>query len=138
MSPLGLLFVVASPAFVWSFWLEAANASGLALDHALAAAREAHRPVLLDFSADWCAACRILDRETYADPTVIAEARRFVTIRVDASRSDDATAALAKRFDVRVLPTVVFVSSRGEVLVSPRVAGAVAPAAFVRELRRVP
>jgi thioredoxin:protein disulfide reductase len=124
-------------AFVWSVRIAGDGAPPPDLDRILAAARVAHRPVLVDFFADWCAACRVLDRETYGASSVIAAAGRFVTVRVDVSRDDAAPTALAARFHVRGLPTVAFVSSRGEILPSPRVLGVAAPAQFVGELRRV-
>jgi thiol:disulfide interchange protein DsbD len=123
--------------FVWNAQLGGNASPPPDIDDLLAAARAAHRPVLIDFSADWCAACRILDRETYSSPSVIAEAGRFVTVRVDASRDDATAADLAARFGINELPTVVFTSSRGDVLVSPRIRGVVGARRFVGELRRV-
>jgi len=35
------------------------------------------RPMLVDFTAEWCGACKELSRITFSDPTVMVEARRF-------------------------------------------------------------
>jgi thiol:disulfide interchange protein DsbD len=100
-------------------------------------ARAAGRPVMLIFGADWCAACRLLDRETLDDPRVVREASRFQTIRIDLGRSDDAAAALGRRFDADRLPTVAFISSSGAPVESARVTGFVDAGALLRALEAV-
>jgi thiol:disulfide interchange protein DsbD len=106
-------------------------------ESALAQARAQGRPVLIDFFADWCAACKELDRETYVAPEVVQEGRRFFTIKVDGTNEAQAVQALYERFGVQGLPTVAFVSSQGRVLQSPRVTGFLEPAPFLAELRKV-
>ena len=93
---------------------------------------------MIDFYAAWCAACRLLDRNAYTAPDVISNTDRFVTIRIDASNGDEAAEALAKRFGVRGLPTVAFVSSRGDVLKSSNIVGLVDASTLARELRKIP
>ena len=123
----------------WSFAFPGKDASALPkLDDVLASARAAQRPVMIDFYAEWCAACRLLDRKTYADPAVIRQTKRFITIRIDLTDVDDATDVLAKRFGVLGLPTVAFVSSRGAVLDSSNILGLVDAATLARKLRKIP
>jgi thiol:disulfide interchange protein DsbD len=106
-------------------------------DRALAQAAQDHRPVLIDFAADWCAACKELDRETYSAAPVVAEGQRFVTIKVDGTNEPESVQALYKRFGVQGLPTIAFVSSAGALLNSPRVTGFIEPDAFLSELHKV-
>jgi thioredoxin:protein disulfide reductase len=107
------------------------------VDQALAAARASGKPVMIDFFAEWCAACKELDRATYVAPQVVSEAQRFVRIKVDGTNGQDALDALYQRFGIEGLPTVAFVSSRGEILVHPRVTGFLGPEEFLEEMRRV-
>jgi len=107
------------------------------VDAALARARAEHKPVMIDFFAEWCAACKELDRETYVAPTVVAEASRFVRIKVDGTNAQDPVDALYQRFGVNGLPTVAFVSSEGKVLDDPRVTGFLGPEKFTEALRQV-
>ena len=45
--------------------------------------------LLLDLSADWCRECKEMDRTTFADPAVAAEAARFpAALRVDCTDAD--------------------------------------------------
>lgn len=78
-----------------------------------ALARDRHQPVLVDFGAEWCAACNELLRHTFTDPAVRREARRFVTVRVDATESTPALDALQARHQVRGLPTVLLLDASG-------------------------
>jgi thioredoxin:protein disulfide reductase len=107
------------------------------VDKALASARASGKPVMIDFFAEWCAACKELDRATYVAPQVVAESERFVRIKVDGTNGQDALDALYQRFGIEGLPTVAFVSSRGEILEHPRVMGFLGPVEFLEEMRRV-
>lgn len=104
---------------------------------ALARARASGQPVMIDFFAEWCAACKELDRFTYVAPAVQAEARRFVSVKVDGTNENDDVDKLYERFGVKGLPTVAFVDSSGNLLSEPRVTGFLAPEEFLRELQKV-
>jgi thiol:disulfide interchange protein DsbD len=128
-----------APSFLWRHVMPAKKASFSTeeFEQALALARTEGKPVLIDFFADWCAACKELDRETYPSPEVISESGRFHSIKIDATKAEDSLDALMERFGVQGLPTVAFVSSDGEVLKAPRVTGFLEPKLFIEELKKV-
>jgi thiol:disulfide interchange protein DsbD len=73
------------------------------------------RPLLVDFTAEWCGACKKLDKETFAEAGVGAEMGRFLAVKVDATHGDDpAVEATLQRFRVVGLPTVLVFDSRGK------------------------
>jgi thiol:disulfide interchange protein DsbD len=77
-------------------------------------AESERRPMLIDFTAEWCAACNELSRITFADPKVMTEASRFVAVKVDATHDDDPSIDQVKdRYRVVGLPTVVLIGSDG-------------------------
>lgn len=103
----------------------------------LVRARAEKKPVMIDFTADWCLACKDLDRHTYIDPNVRTEARRFINLKLDATEIDKPTQELFERYSVLGLPTVVFVDSTGKILDEPRVTGFVEPERFLTLMAQV-
>jgi thiol:disulfide interchange protein DsbD len=119
----------------------AGAASGLAWVHqdeagALARARAEGRPVIIDFWADWCAACKELDRLAWADPRVQEAARRFVTVKMDGSQDSDAFQRVFDKYGVVGMPTVIFIDAAGREL-PVRVTGAIAADEMLRFLGAV-
>jgi len=73
------------------------------------------RPVFIDFFADWCAPCKELDKHTFAAPEVVERSRQFVMLKVDlTSEEDPRTEALRSKYQVRGVPTLVFLDSNGQ------------------------
>lgn len=106
-------------------------------DSALAQARAQGRPVMIDFFAEWCEACKELDRDVYVKPEVASESSRFLNIKVDATNEDEVITQLFSRFGIQGLPTVAFVSSAGELLTNPRVTGYLEADEFLGQLKQV-
>jgi thiol:disulfide interchange protein DsbD len=94
------------------------------------------RPLLVDFTAAWCAACKELDKLTFAAEEVNAEASRFVAVKVDATVDDDPeVVATLERYQVKGLPTVlVFDSSGKEAL---RYTDFVPPDRFLNDIKQI-
>jgi thiol:disulfide interchange protein DsbD len=93
------------------------------------------RGVLLDFSADWCAACHELELRTFPDPKVVAAARGFDAYRLDMSANQSPqVAAFGRRYGVKGLPTVVFLRPDGSEARGARVEGFVSAAEFVKRI----
>ncbi len=82
---------------------------------ALASAGAEEKPMLIDFGAEWCTACKELEDQTFADATVRAEAQRFVALRVDATDDDDKEVVRLKdKYKVVGLPTVIMLDKTGK------------------------
>ncbi len=99
----------------------------------LQAAKSAHRPIVIDFSADWCVPCREMERTTFIDPAVVREAAGFVRLRANLTAENSANQALIKEFGVVGVPTTVFIDANG--IVRKHRVGYIGPAEFLKDLR---
>jgi thiol:disulfide interchange protein DsbD len=83
---------------------------------ALARVSVEHKPLLVDFGASWCGACKELEEKTFPDPRVIAEGGRFVALHVDATDDDDPEVARLRRKygALEGLPVLVAFGSDGK------------------------
>lgn len=125
--------------FHWALTFKAEQAkSAEPFEAVLAEAKKSCRPVMIDFFADWCAACKELDTHTYVANDVKTEAERFISVKVDGTEDHAVLDTLYERFGIQGLPTVAFVDGRGEVLKAPRVTGFLPPEKFLAEMQKVP
>ena len=78
----------------------------------IALAAQLNKPMVIDFSTEWCGWCKKVEREVFPSPEFISVAQRFVCIRVDAEARRD----LASKYRVHGYPTAVILDSSGREL----------------------
>jgi thiol:disulfide interchange protein DsbD len=69
---------------------------------------------MVDFTADWCGACKEFAKHTFTDPRVTDKAGTFVALKFDATDDEDPQVdQVKKKYNVVGLPTVVIFDSTG-------------------------
>jgi thiol:disulfide interchange protein len=95
--------------------LAATQLEFLPFAQALQRAKAEGKPVLADFSAIWCPACRALHQTVFTDPAVRAAVRaRTVLARID-YESPEAPAFMGE-YSVSSFPTLLLIDSDGRLL----------------------
>jgi len=108
-----------------------------ALEAALAQARSAGQPVMIDFTADWCVSCREMEEYTFPDPSVVAALAPYVLLRADVTENDEDDKALLAYFNSYGPPTIAFFDAHGMQQDPYRLVGYVPAERFAEHVTRL-
>ncbi|MGR5279260.1 protein-disulfide reductase DsbD [Vibrio rotiferianus] len=106
------------------------------LEAALAQAKQAGKPVMLDFYADWCVACKEFEMYTFHDPSVEAKLQDFVLLQADVTKNQVKDIELLKHMNVLGLPTIEFWDANGEHVSNARLTGFMQAEPFLEHINR--
>ncbi len=104
-----------------------------ALDQAI---KESSKPVMLDFSADWCTSCKELEHITFKDPEVVKLLSNFTLLRADVTQNSDDDKAMLKRYNLFGPPAMLFYKN-GKMLKEYKTIGYKSPQEFIPTLKKV-
>ena len=79
-------------------------------ENAMQQARAQNKPILIDFYADWCGPCKMMDERTYPDRQVIAQSQNWITVKVNGEKRPDVMQA----YGLNAYPTIVFAHGNGQ------------------------
>ncbi|WP_051382483.1 protein-disulfide reductase DsbD [Bradyrhizobium sp. Tv2a-2] len=100
-------------------------------------AREQHRVVMVDFSAEWCTVCKLMEHDLFSQDAVRQEFRSLLLVRADLTHFDQDGKNLMKRFAVVGPPTIVFLNpDNGREIQEARIVGDVSLVSFLSRLER--
>lgn len=125
---------VAAPSAQQSEWQTVTTPAEL--DAALAEAKSAGQPLLLDWYADWCISCKVIEREVLSAPAVTAQLGGYRLIRFDITESREDQRALLDRYQLFGPPAILFFGAKGDEWADLRVVGEISAADFAERLTR--
>ena len=107
-----------------------------ALEQALASSRQAGNPVLVDFFAEWCVACKVLEETTLSHPDVLNAMGGFDLYRVDITEINADSQAIMEQYNILGLPALVFFTPASAEIPDSRVLGEMGPERFIEHLNK--
>ena len=104
------------------------------LEQALASSRQAGKPVLVDFFAEWCVACKVLEETTLSNQAVLTQMQGFDLYRVDITEINADSQAIMAQYNILGLPALVFFTPTSTEIPKSRVLGEMGPERFIEHL----
>ncbi|VVE73288.1 thiol:disulfide interchange protein [Pandoraea captiosa] len=104
------------------------------LDARIAQAVDKGQWTLIDFYADWCASCHVIERNVFGDPTVAARLAQMQVLRPDVTKHDAIDQTLMKRWGVLGPPTLILVDATGKEVREHRMVGEMNATTFLSRL----
>ncbi|MEA3371236.1 MAG: protein-disulfide reductase DsbD [Campylobacterota bacterium] len=95
------------------------------------------KKILLDFSAEWCVACKELEEITFVDKDVKTKMGEFILVRADVTDNGEKEKALNKKYGVFGPPVMIFFDEESNVQKSKTVVGFIEPKPFLEHLNKL-
>lgn len=106
-------------------------------EEAVSAAIAEGRPVMIDFTAEWCIPCHELKAGAFKDEEVLEVSERFVRLEVDVTRTTEENSQVRQQWDVRGVPTIVFLDAEGNEVLDARIQSNVPGSRLVEAMKSV-
>ena len=106
------------------------------LDRVLAEARSSGTPLLLDWYADWCISCKVIEHEVLNDPVVVERLKGYRLLRFDITASNAEQRALLDRYQLFGPPALMFFGKDGVERADVRVIGEISAKDFAERVAR--
>ncbi|PVZ66276.1 protein-disulfide reductase DsbD [Pelagibaculum spongiae] len=95
------------------------------------------QPVMLDFYADWCVSCKVMERDVFPDPQVQQALQGYKLLRSDVTANDAIDQGLMSNFGVIAPPTLLFFDANGMELRQFRITGEKDREQFLSHLKKL-
>ena len=103
-----------------------------ALQRELDAAKAQGQWVLLDYYADWCVSCKVMEKQVFGQPRVLDALNDVRLLRLDVTADNAASRELLGRYQVPGPPSLLWIGVDGEERRSQRITGEVDADTFLQ------
>jgi len=108
-----------------------------ALKTAMEQASQQRKPVVIDLYADWCASCKVMEKEVFHRPSVKNFADKIVFLQLDITDNSQEQSDFLQEHGLFGPPSLLFYQADGQELDSARVQGELGPLQFIRQVQKV-
>ncbi len=100
------------------------------------AIKESDKPVMLDFWATWCVACKEFEEITFKDEEVIKKLQGFTLLQADVTANNDDDKALQKMFGIVGPPGIIFWDKNKNEIKASKIVGYKNPKEFLEIINK--
>jgi len=101
------------------------------------AIKNSSKPIMLDFYADWCIACKEYENITFKDAEVINKLKNFTLLKADVTENNVDDKLLQEKFSIVGPPGIIFWDTKKKELQSLKTVGYKNPTDFLKVLDKV-
>ncbi|WP_323750668.1 protein-disulfide reductase DsbD [Marinobacter sp.] len=104
----------------------------------LAKAAKSGQPVMLDFYADWCISCKVMERNVFSQPEVTQALASYTLLQIDMTDNTPAQQAFLDELGLFGPPSILFYGRSGQELAQARILGEMNKQEFLGHLNKLP
>ena len=102
-------------------------------DEGMVLGRSEEKRIYINFYADWCVYCKVMEKKTFQNPAVISYLNKyFISIKIDTEKETKIT----YKYGVSALPDNWFLFKNGDII--GRRKGYIPPDLFIKILKSIP
>ncbi len=106
------------------------------LDQHLSLAKQAGLPIFVDFYADWCISCKVMESEVFTLVNIRSKLNQFYLVKADVTENSDENQKLLDRFGLFGPPSMLLFDKAGQELEALRIVGEISAEGFGERLER--
>ena len=104
------------------------------MEQLLARSVRENRPAIVDFYADWCITCKVLERTVFPDPLVADELNKLTLVKLDITENTAEHQQLMDEYTLFGPPALLFFDSQGKEVEAIRTQGGISAAQLKQRL----
>jgi len=104
------------------------------LNQQIRIAKQQEKPILVDFYADWCISCIVMENQVFPQPEIRSKLDNFHLVKADVTDNNDENQALLNQFGLFGPPSILLFDKKGNEHKGLRMVGEISKEGFERRL----
>ena len=106
------------------------------LEQHLMIAKQQKLPMMVDFYADWCISCQVMENQVFPRPEIRSKLDQFHLVKADVTENSAANLALLNHFGLFGPPSILLFDTQGQEFLQLRIVGEINKEGFNKRLAK--